>query len=121
MILLARSEYGYNTKELMGLGIAEATTIESAREFLSVLAAFREQGYSELLFPDGTLSVGVAIGVPPFAGLAVSSPSGQHGGKYLARQAIETVGRIHEAMGLHTILPGVDEARVDFVFEGVSE
>jgi DNA-binding IclR family transcriptional regulator len=61
------------------------------QDVATLVAETRRQGYAALRFTDHTISVGVTVGAPPIAGLAISS---QHlGAEYIPRIA-ET---LHEA------------------------
>ena len=56
------------------------------------LAAARKNGYARLVYPSGDISVAVAVGAPPVAGIALS-------GKFPEEHVPELVARLRRAAG----------------------
>lgn len=99
MILLAFSENGLSVEGLRRLSIPGFNTQSGAKHLMLAFDGFRSQGFSVIHFPRGTISVGLPIGFPPIAGIALAQDIGIDQASELARTGIPVVEAIEKELG----------------------
>lgn len=99
MILLAFSEHGLSADDLLRLSIPGFNTESGARQLMAAFDGFRSQGFSVIHFPIGTISVGLPIGFPPVAGIALARDIGTEHAVDLATRGIPVAKAIEAELG----------------------